>query len=141
MLCGNRFVVSKGKQIVVEYRVPSDQIPTEQSVYADVIDSAGNPISDPTELTRIGSTDVVKGTITAPATVGKYEIEIWIGTWDGTNRTKSEIVGYVGLEVVDKDVEDQIADNSTKIDALATKVDSIEAKIDTIMKWLKRHPL
>lgn len=140
MNCG-RFVVTKGKQIIIEYRIPSDQIPSGKSIYADVIDSTGDPVGEPVELSRVGSTEVVKATLTVPTTVGKYEIEIWIGEWDGTTRVKDEIVDYIGLEVVDKDIEDQVAENTSKIDALTSKVDSIEAKIDTLMKWLKRHPL
>ncbi len=135
-----RIVVSKNKQFVVEYRLPSDQVPSGQSVYVDILDNTGSPTGSPVELTRVGSTDIVKATLTAPSTVGKYELEIWIGTWDGTNRSKTETVNYLGLEVVDKDIEDEISDIETAISSLQSDINNINSKIDTIMKWLKRHP-
>ena len=139
-MIGWRIKVSANKQFIVEYRLPSDQVPTGESVYVDILDSSGNPISDPTEMTRVGSTDIVKATLTSPSTVGKYELEIWIGTWDGTNRTKSETVNYLGLEVVDKDVEDEISDIETKLDNMQSDINTIKSDLNLIKKWLKRHP-
>jgi len=141
MYGGNRFVVTGGKQIVVEYTVPSDQIPSGESVYVDIIDSSGNPVSDPIEMSRVGSEDVVKATLTTPTTVGKYEIVIWIGTWDGTSRSISEKVGYIGLEIVDEDLEDKVSGLKTEISDINTKLDDLSTKVDTIMKWLKRSAL
>lgn len=137
---GWRIVASKSKQVVVEYRLPEDQVATGDSVYIDILDSTGTPTGDPTEMTRVGSTDIVKATITAPSTVGKYELEIWTGTWDGTTRTKTETINYLGLEVVDKDIEDTVADIETKVDNLQTDINTIKDDLTTIKKWLRRHP-
>jgi len=136
-----RFVVSKNKQFILEYRVPSDQVPSGQSVYADIVDSSGNYVGSPVQLSRVGTTDVVRATITAPSTVGKYEIKVWIGTWDGSTRTVTEVVDYLGLEVVDKDLEDRVADLETALSSVQSTLSDIETKLDTIMKWLKRLPL
>jgi len=135
-----RITVTKGKQFIVEYRLPADQVPENNSVYMDILDSSGNPTGNPTELKRVGSTDIVRATVTAPSTVGKYEIEIWIGTWDGSNRTINEVVNYLGLEVVDKDIDDRVSDIETQLSSVQTQLNSINQNIETIMKWLKRHP-
>jgi len=136
-----RIKVSKDKQFIVEYRIPADQVPSGESVWIDILDSTGTPIGAPTEMTRVGSTDVVKATLTAPSTVGKYELEVWIGTWDGTSRTKTETVDYLGLEVVERDIEDRLTDIENKVNSIDTELDDVRAKLDTIMKWLKRHAL
>jgi len=136
-----RIVVSKSKQFIVEYTVPSDQVPSGQSVYADIIDGSGSYTGSPQEMSRVGSTDVVKTTLTAPSTVGKYEIQVWIGTWDGTNRSITETVGWIGLEVVDKDIDDRLSDVESQLSTIQSQLSTINDNIETIMKWMKRHPL
>ena len=125
-------IVSAGKQFHVSYRIPADQVPSGKSVYLDILDKTGAYTGNPIEMTRVGSTDIVEALVTAPSTPDKYILMVWIGTWDGTTRTIDEVVDYTTLIVVDKDVEDKLAD-------IENRITSLETEVNTLKKLVVRH--
>jgi len=134
-----RFIVSKGKSFVVEMRVPSDLVPSGSNVYADIIDSDGSFVGNPVQMTQVGGWDLYRATLTAPSNTGKYDIVVWVGTWDGTTRSIDAVLDYLGLEVVDADIEDRLSNIETRLSDLENAVSELRNLVETVLRWMRRQ--